>query len=439
MNIFAHKTTISKEKAIYDIWYLKKTLEDIHPDLYFSKSEMFFVKELNYLIKTLPDNVCIDSLAYKLIPVIGRLNDGHTFVSWPKKDKNLSITYFPVKIDLESYKVMSSNNCSIPKGSTIISINNTNIKNLINQMLPFVDGEKEYYKKSVLEYYLPYYLWRVKGYQDDFLVTYIYKGEKYSDTIQGRSIDNSYDGVEGKFFISNVNNNLFGFLKLSAFGDTKAYFKLVNDCFNQMKEKGVNQLIIDLRDNSGGNTMLSDMIFQYVAKEKFKTYNSTLTKFSNTTTKFYRSYCLKRPYLFPVLITNPSFWKSSGTKESVNCVNELRLKEEDRFKGKVYLITSNYCYSTADDFARIFKKYQMGIIIGEETGGQRDSFGDTVFFKLPNSKISCGCSYKKFRGLDLGDFATDGVKPNYPLKCKNYSEEEILKEVIKINHYNDIN
>lgn len=109
----------------------------------------------------------------------------------------------------------------------------------------------------------------------------------------------------------------------------------------------------------------------------------------------------------------------------------LYFKEEQRYKGEVVLITSHYCYSTADDFARSFKYYQMGTVIGQETGGLKDSYGDVLHFKLPHSKIGCGCSYKYYQGLDLNDQASDGVKPDVVADCDNYSDKEIVEMVSK--------
>jgi hypothetical protein len=42
------------------------------------------------------------------------------------------------------------------------------------------------------------------------------------------------------------------------------------------------------------------------------------------------------------------------------------------------------------------KDFHLGTIIGEETGGLRESFGDVLAFYTPNYGVFFLCSYKKF-------------------------------------------
>ncbi len=443
MNLFAHKITISKEKAIYDIWYLKKTLEDIHPDLYYSISEDDFDFYLNDIIRKSNKEVDINSLTMLLIPTVNMLNDGHTYVSWPDKCiKSEKIKYFPLKIDMQTYEISRVNEYNIPIGAKLNRINTISIHKIADQIIPYINGEKDYYKRSKLEYELPYYLWKILSLKDSFEIEYCYKGTNYKKTILGSnksSFYQNYENVEGEFKVTEYKGSEYGMLKLSLFGDSKGYFDLIDRCFSELKDNEVKELIIDLRDNPGGNTLLANRIFQYISKEPFKLYESITTKFSKPTKRFYRKYCIQKPYLIPFLVGAPQFWKAKGFKMKNDLESRLYIEEEKKFEGKVILVTSNYCYSTADDFSRAFKKYKMGTIIGEETGGQKDSFGDIVFFKLPNSKILCACSHKIYHGLDLNDSSLDGVKPDISVNCKNYSDEELLKMIAELNETNNAN
>ena len=67
-----------------------------------------------------------------------------------------------------------------------------------------------------------------------------------------------------------------------------------------------------------------------------------------------------------------------------------------RFDGRLFLLTGPDTFSSAASFAAAVKDYEIGTIIGEETGGLRQCFGDQVRFRLPNSGISFGVSYKRF-------------------------------------------
>lgn len=46
-----------------------------------------------------------------------------------------------------------------------------------------------------------------------------------------------------------------------------------------------------------------------------------------------------------------------------------------RFKRNVYILTSSLTFSSANDFAVIFRDNNIGKIIGEPTGNQSSSYG----------------------------------------------------------------
>jgi len=75
------------------------------------------------------------------------------------------------------------------------------------------------------------------------------------------------------------------------------------------------------------------------------------------------------------------------------------------------------------------KYHKMGTVVGEETGGLKECYGDILTFKLPHSKIECGCSYKFYTGLDLNDVPNDGVKPYVVAECDSCTDEEVVQMI----------
>ncbi|WP_282038888.1 S41 family peptidase [Saccharicrinis aurantiacus] len=421
---------LDKSKAIDDIWYLKGVLEEVHPNLYFNQSEEQFLACLSELIDKLPTQVTSDSLSQLLSPIINNFYDGHTGIwSSPKKKNVIADSYFPLKVDLSSYTVCCDNKLGVEPGSKIISINGKDIDEIVKTMLPYVTGEKEYYKLAKLEFELPIYLWEVYGMQGDFELQYSYEGIIYNRVIKGKqskTFYKKYDGIEAEFTIINEEDSQYAYLNLSMFGYSKDYLKFFEECFTTIKANEIDKLIIDIRDNPGGNTFVSNQLLQYISQKDYISYQSILVKYSKSSRHFYRQYALKKTYLYPFVMMSKIGWKADGIIEKQGIQNKITLEDDLRFNGQVFLITSNYCYSTADDFSRAFKYNKMGTIIGEETGGMRDSYGDCIIFKLPNSKIECGCSSKYFKGLYLGDTFMDGVKPDYYLKCKYATKNDIV-------------
>lgn len=104
--------------------------------------------------------------------------------------------------------------------------------------------------------------------------------------------------------------------------------------------------------------------------------------------------------LYPVTLffneTRPILWGKKGKVVSFHEQPETHKIREPFFNGDVYLLTSPNTFSSANILAAVFKCYDMGTIIGEETGGVTIAFGDLIYFSLPNTGLPGICSYKKF-------------------------------------------
>jgi C-terminal processing protease CtpA/Prc len=61
---------------------------------------------------------------------------------------------------------------------------------------------------------------------------------------------------------------------------------------------------------------------------------------------------------------------------------------EPFFGGPVCVLTGPRSFSAAAEFADAVKTYQLATIVGEETGGRPNDFGNNLPFLLPNSKLT---------------------------------------------------
>jgi C-terminal processing protease CtpA/Prc len=91
-------------------------------------------------------------------------------------------------------------------------------------------------------------------------------------------------------------------------------------------------------------------------------------------------------------------------------------KPDAFFKGKIYLLIDNGVFSSGVLFASTFRDYEIGEIIGYETGEVPESCGELLWRHLQNSQIVFGVSCKKFYPPKPkpGD-DEHGVLPNVPI------------------------
>ena len=99
-----------------------------------------------------------------------------------------------------------------------------------------------------------------------------------------------------------------------------------------------------------------------------------------------------------------------------NPPSELKTAENPlRFDGKVYVLISNYTFSAAAMLAVVVKDWQLGTLVGEETGGRANFYGSSYQFDLPNTGIPTRVSYAQFvrpSGVKDGK----GAIPDHPVK-----------------------
>ncbi|SFN89343.1 Peptidase family S41 [Paenimyroides ummariense] len=213
----------------------------------------------------------------------------------------------------------------------------------------------------------------------------------------------------------------------------KSFKTFLNDFFSTIKKNNIKNLVIDLRENGGGNSQLGDELLSYLISEPFTQYEKTLTKYSDTQKHFTKNLTdAEDKYRQNILE------KKSGTVETTDKSNSLTFpkKLEQRFNGNVLILISGQTFSSAADFANACKYYKVGTTIGEETGGSVVSAGETIQIVLPHSKLQLNVSTSKDYNVGARTESRHGVKPHVKVsasKALDYAFKRIKKLEVSTN------
>ncbi len=158
------------------------------------------------------------------------------------------------------------------------------------------------------------------------------------------------------------------------------YISCLDAMFSEVCELGIKNVIVDLRGNGGGNSLVADEFIRHLDVDAYKTWG-----------------CDWR--LGPFLIDCP--------RQTV--VNEGR--DVPGFDGGVYVLTSVGTFSSAMDFAMLIKDNGLGTIVGEAPGNDPDGCGDVSYFALRNSGLYLQISTKHWRRVDD---IPGPILPDYP-------------------------
>ncbi len=422
-----------------DFDYLFETLESVHPNLYayVSRDE---IDEAREQAKTeLTDSLSVIDFWKSVAPVVARIGDGHTSLVFPyhfwKAYLENGGSIFPFDVRIKDQRLFITGNYSadstIAIGDEILSINGQPAGAVIDKMRLYVSGERTGFKNILLQKNFGPFLWALYDYGSTFGIEFDSRLEDVRSfgTVSGisweefkRSKGNNSTETKKVFYsYTSFPDEKIGVIDFRAFVDRAQFNNFLENTFTHIRENDIQYLIIDLRKNGGGDSRLGDALFNYITDQPY----TQVTRMEIKTSKVLKSFVRKRYvkwYFYPLLplaIFQPQgraiLFSKNGTITSFEGTPRKPGENPLRFSGQTYLLIGPNTFSSANMFATAFKCYDMGVVIGEESGGLTVAYGDVVSFSLPNTGLRGGVSYKKFTH-PCGREDGHGVIPDYEVK-----------------------
>lgn len=391
-----YNEVITYEEAIRDLDCAMQYMEDVHPLFISGLSE-----DVEALYVTARENlkkyevISANILCREIEQIFSSIGDGHTHIS----------AVFP-----EEHYLKHTYNHDMA-GDILVAVNGASIEELFEEKKALFSYETEAYGRNKMKRYL-------STVEDlDYLGISIENGVTYTyETTEGELIDCTYDSddfvtYEEYLAFNNITDTSqssedyefvsyeilpeydLAVLTLLSCDYNEEYKSCLEAMFTEVKEKGINNVCVDLRDNGGGNSMVANEFIKYLDIDTYKSWGQDW-----------------RLGLFMA--------KSEGGIINNECKTELL------FTGNVYALTSIRTYSSAMDFAMLLTDNKLGTIIGEASGNRPNSYGDISPFKLPESGLLMQVSTKKWYRVDT-ECPDELIEPD--IKCDSSEALEVLK------------
>jgi len=467
-------TKFPPDKLKSDLNFLLRTLEDVHPDLYRYRSRPEIYEMKQRIEKSLTEPLTRLDFYRRVAPLVSAFGDGHTSITYPVEELNEYLGRGGRLFPLETRIVGDSNrlfvafdyNGEIPPGSEIVGLNGLSTSKLISELANYVSGEKLSYRLGLVNTNLRALLWFIYG-AEDFKLKYVSpSGETLEKQINGLTRDEltrraieiqktradkqrpqqeepkpeapSRSKIQFPYYNYISRPDLkTAIIDFRSFQDPKTFEAFLQQAFTDLKERGIGKLIIDIRQNGGGNSALGDALLGYLTDKPWRQFSKVELKVSKQIKDYYRDPLpvLKRlyPQSYEAVYQSSKDWYRSTYVEISSTPDgqlftsypEERRPAENplRFQGQVYVLIGQRTFSSAVNLAATIKDYKLGTLVGEETGGLATQFGDIYSFWLPNTGLQLGVSHKKFyrpSGRDNGR----GVLPDIEVKT---TTEDLLK------------
>ncbi|MEZ4773538.1 MAG: S41 family peptidase [Bacteroidia bacterium] len=165
--------------------------------------------------------------------------------------------------------------------------------------------------------------------------------------------------------------------------------KFLKDAFGQMKKEAIPNLIIDIRDNEGGADEVLLELSKYILKKK------VVIPCEDDQLRYQKVTEDVRPYvstwdnsIFDLSQRLVASDKGYFTWKKKNC-KEVYPASPEAYQGQIYLLVNAANSSATFFLARNVKENKLGILVGEETGGNLNGItgGMMFFMTMPHSRI----------------------------------------------------
>jgi C-terminal processing protease CtpA/Prc len=183
-------------------------------------------------------------------------------------------------------------------------------------------------------------------------------------------------------------------------GDLGRFRQDLDSAFRRFRADSARTLIVDVRTNGGGDSRLGDELLSHITSQPYRMESAKLWKMSAEYRAQIKS--MVRPPLnhLPIEKVHPIgrrlFSGPAGTIVRFEETAQAHDVREPRFDGPVCVLIGAGSFSSTVDLVDAIKTYNLATLIGEETGGRPNTFGEVYYFRTRATGFLVGVSSASF-------------------------------------------
>ncbi len=284
----------------------------------------------------------------------------------------------------------------ISEGSEIISINGSPVSEILDILKANIsaDGYNESYRTFKINEGFSYRYGLDFGYQDELEFVYQLPDQNDQQKIVLKAVDletvekhgmeknsteyNALDYTHSFKVLEEKNAAILTIRSFAFYNKPEILNSFIDSAFNKIHEKNIQNLILDIRNNDGGNPFCSVHLFSYLES---------------------------RPL--------PYFAEEYG--KYAQLAHPIPLAEKP-FTGSLYTLINGDNVSTTPHFCALLKYHKIGIFVGTETGGTYTCNAATREIHLKHTRFIVLLSRKSFASAVKGFPRNKGIIPEYPVQ-----------------------
>lgn len=297
-------THYSRTEVKQDLNFAFEKLTNIHP-LFLDKNKLIqYQSQFSEIKKMVKDSMTQNEVYLLMAPIFASLNDGHTGVIVPM-DQRLEYTKaggksFPFFVNIIDDSVCVSFYCGnetslFRSGEQILKINGINTTEMVSKMESLSSGESLAIKQKAIANKFRFLVWILYGFENDY--------ELFIKDNQNDTKKMIISGVTSAKFMQNIkripkaNQEYYSLeikqeietaiMQIKSFRDLDGFCTFADSAFSKLKESKVENLIIDIRNNGGGRSIVVHTLMSYLTNKMYALYKKTEVRISQDLKEYY--------------------------------------------------------------------------------------------------------------------------------------------------------
>lgn len=448
--------SFSRQQVTEDLAFFIKTIENVHPNPYHSISKEKFNTLSDSLSDVLKENVTLPEAWAFFSRLIAAFDEGHSTIAYPsalqQQVKEGKVMIFPVLVRefsgeglLVRYDL--SKDSVLKTGDLITHINGWSAKELVQFLTSFYGGLpswrttqalRDFAGQLLLHQVLPPYRIRYTsgGENRETVIQAVTLSELQARAAEIRKRTAVATTSTAPYSYERTAENI-GYINFRSMRDLSVFEKFLDSVFTDINNNPVEGLIIDLRQNGGGNSVLGERLIGYFSDKPYRMSGGSRWKVSDE----YKAFIREQEKTNKVYASGSFQQYLNRTAGDIISSKEVRThtpgRNKLRFHGKVAVLTGPNTFSSANMLSNAIKDYKLATIIGEATGEPCNDYGELYWTKLPSTGLlfyTCSKQFIRANGdaADLNPVLPDIEVKQDPNSLKddvlNFTKEWIKKK-----------
>jgi len=388
-----------------DLDALAATLVEVGVDPFRTSSQPEFLRRASILRDSFSTPLPLRMFYLELAALFASLNDGHCGIIpnfyLAEYDRGMPIA-LPLETSIEDdgiYVVRDLGAAEIPPGSRIERVESLSGDELKRGAMQLQGAQTEALRRSSAR--VSRYLYLRFGARSSYALAYRPPGSGARVTTAvklltneefARTVGAGAPGGEAPYTFRPLRRNV-GLIHYRSCTDLEKMSAFCAETFAQLRREGTQSLIVDVRENGGGNSRVSDVLFPFLTAQPYAQFGGVEMRVSER---------LKREYgreKFSAIYGSGAWRAADGSILRYRGGDLTTPRREPlRFSGPIYVLLGTKTFSSAMNFAAAVKDFRIATLVGQETGEPVVSTGEIYRTAAPNSGCSAFFSTKLFFG-----------------------------------------